>query len=169
MEIQALSPETIQDIQSTPTDFIPADKIDSTFSSTCIGERVSLILPPPSAYPFPLSLPYKTTLDHPLTDLPHRSHLRPARLPHPDHDRRVLRLCIQPPHPDPSYPPSGRVCRDGCLVTTSLPLSTARSSLSPFFTQRFYTLPAQADVDDRTPTGTMAGKPAGTTLIHRTM
>ena len=36
MEIQALSPETIQDTVSIPPDSIPADQIDSTFS-TCIG------------------------------------------------------------------------------------------------------------------------------------
>ncbi|CAF9932040.1 Allantoicase [Imshaugia aleurites] len=42
MEIQALSPETIQDTQSTPTDSIPPDQIDSTFGTTCIGRA-----PPP--------------------------------------------------------------------------------------------------------------------------
>ena len=36
MEIQALSPETIQDTAITPPDSIPAAQIDSTFS-TCIG------------------------------------------------------------------------------------------------------------------------------------
>ncbi|KAL2054306.1 hypothetical protein ABVK25_005447 [Lepraria finkii] len=36
MEIQALSPEIIQDTISTPPDSIPTDQIDSTFSSICI-------------------------------------------------------------------------------------------------------------------------------------
>ena len=48
MEIQALSPETIQDTISTPPDSILADQIDSTFS-TCIGN------PPPQTRP-PLTL-----------------------------------------------------------------------------------------------------------------
>ncbi|KAL9131061.1 MAG: hypothetical protein Q9175_006864 [Cornicularia normoerica] len=41
MEIQALSPETIQDSQSTPADPIPPDQIDSTFGTTCIGRSPS--------------------------------------------------------------------------------------------------------------------------------
>ncbi|KAL2042398.1 hypothetical protein N7G274_004889 [Stereocaulon virgatum] len=36
MEVQALSPETIQDTLSTPSDSIPVDQIESTFSPTCI-------------------------------------------------------------------------------------------------------------------------------------
>ncbi|KAI4181152.1 MAG: hypothetical protein L6R41_006793 [Letrouitia leprolyta] len=38
MEVQILSPEMIQDTQSppTPSDYVPADLIDSTFKSTCI-------------------------------------------------------------------------------------------------------------------------------------
>lgn len=39
MEVQVLSPEVIQDTESapTPSSAIPADLIDSTFGSTCIG------------------------------------------------------------------------------------------------------------------------------------
>lgn len=36
METEALSPETIQDIQSTTTDYIPPDQINSAFGTTCI-------------------------------------------------------------------------------------------------------------------------------------
>ncbi|KAF6224402.1 hypothetical protein HO133_010979 [Letharia lupina] len=54
MEIQALSPEIIQDIQSTPTDFIPPDQIDSTFGTTCIGKAPSS--PSPGAPPLSDSL-----------------------------------------------------------------------------------------------------------------
>ncbi|KAI4138414.1 MAG: hypothetical protein L6R39_006803, partial [Caloplaca ligustica] len=38
MEVQALSPEVIQDTQSapTPSDCVPSDLIDKTFKSTCI-------------------------------------------------------------------------------------------------------------------------------------
>ena len=41
MEIQALSPETIQDVQSTSSDSIPPEQIDSTFGTTCIGRPPS--------------------------------------------------------------------------------------------------------------------------------
>ena len=37
MEVQALSPETIQDTQSPQKDPILSEQIDSTFGTTCIG------------------------------------------------------------------------------------------------------------------------------------
>lgn len=50
MEIRALSPETIQDTVTIPPDSIPADQIDSTFS-TCIGNSHPQPRPPLTLLP----------------------------------------------------------------------------------------------------------------------
>ena len=114
MEIQALSPETIQDTVPTPPDSIPADQIDSTFS-TCIG----------NAHPQPRPLHPLYQFDQSYSPRPHRSHICSATLPHHRLHRRVLRLNLQPHDPHPPNPPPRLFHRNRCLLPP--PISFRRS------------------------------------------